>query len=103
MTALGEQICARMITGAELPGKLARLRMTLKTIERRSDRLRFVLSLGLQPTMGDYAMVRFPQALYPLYYVVRPFRVARKGHAMLREARGARRHPRADVTADAEL
>lgn len=57
VTALGEQICTRMIAGAERPGKLARLRTTIKTIERRSDRLRFVLSLGLQPTAGDYAMV----------------------------------------------
>jgi hypothetical protein len=89
VNALGEQICARMMSGAELPGKLAKLRMTLKTIERRSDRLRFVLSLGLQPTTGDYAIVRFPRALYPLYYLVRPFRVVRKGHAMLGQARDA--------------
>jgi hypothetical protein len=101
--ALGEQICTRMLAGAELPGKLARLRTTIKTIERRSDRLRFVLSLGLQPTTGDCAMVRFPRALYPLYYLVRPFRVVRKGHAMLGHARGAPHPPRADVTADAEL
>ena len=30
----------------------------------------------LAPTMGDYELVQLPKSLFPLYWVIRPFRMA---------------------------
>jgi hypothetical protein len=40
------------------------------------DRVRLLLSAGfLQPNERDRELLRLPKALYPLYYLIRPFRV----------------------------
>ncbi len=50
----------------------------LRTRERWRDRLRYCARVALTPTAGDWAWVRLPDALYPLYYVARPIRLIAK-------------------------
>ncbi|PYO80862.1 MAG: hypothetical protein DMD65_14450, partial [Gemmatimonadetes bacterium] len=46
--------------------------------ERWRDRLRYCARVALTPTSGDWAWLRLPDALYPLYYVARPIRLIAK-------------------------
>src|SRR5438309_1209212 len=48
----------------------------LRAQERWRDRLRYCARVALTPTPGDWAWLRLPDALYALYYVVRPIRLA---------------------------
>lgn len=50
-----------------------RLMMTLR--ERLSDRLRFGVRLALTPSVGEWDVVNLPGPLFPLYRVVRLFRL----------------------------
>lgn len=54
----------------------------IRTKERRLDRLRYWTRLALTPTPGDWRWVRLPDRTYPLYYVLRPIRLASR---LLRE------------------
>jgi hypothetical protein len=84
--AVGNQIADRLMACRE-PGPLNSWRVALAAIERPRDRIRFVVNLGLLPTAGDRAAVVLPRALYPLYYLVRPLRLAVKGTALMRRPR----------------
>jgi hypothetical protein len=44
--------------------------------ERVSDRLRFAARLAFTPSVGEWDVVHLPAPLFPLYRVVRLFRVA---------------------------
>lgn len=55
---------------------LAYFRLMLRLRERSRDRVRFLSRLALTPGPGEWAAVRLPQRLFPLYRVVRIFRVA---------------------------
>src|SRR2546425_5975977 len=55
----------------------------LRAQERWRDRLRYCARVALTPTLGDWAWLRLPDALYPLYYVVRPIRLVVKYGARL--------------------
>jgi hypothetical protein len=44
--------------------------------ERMSDRLRFAFRLAFTPSMGEWAVVRLPDPLFPLYRIIRLFRLA---------------------------
>jgi hypothetical protein len=57
---------------------LAYFRLMLRLRERRADRLRFLLRLGFTPGPGEWATVRLPRPLFPLYRLVRLSRVAAK-------------------------
>jgi hypothetical protein len=83
---LGGRIADRLMAGRE-PGPLNSWQVALGAIERPRDRIRFVVNLGLLPTAGDRAAVVLPRALYPLYYLVRPLRLAVKGTALMRRPR----------------
>ena len=48
----------------------------LRSIENARGRLRYVVRRMLAPTMGDYELVQLPASLFPLYWVIRPFRMA---------------------------
>jgi hypothetical protein len=52
--------------------------LMLQLRERRSDRLRFALRLLFTPSVGEWSVVRLPAPLFPLYRVIRLFRVAGK-------------------------
>jgi len=61
----------------------------LRAQERWRDRLRYCARVALTPTPGDWAWLRLPDALYPLYYVLRPIRLAVKyGARLIRSAWG---------------
>jgi Uncharacterised nucleotidyltransferase len=48
----------------------------LRSIEAPAARARYVVHRLLAPTMGDYQMLPLPDALFPLYWLMRPFRMA---------------------------
>ncbi len=50
-------------------------RLMLLLRERWSDRLRFALRLLFTPSVGEWSVVRLPACLFPLYRVIRIFRV----------------------------
>ncbi len=50
----------------------------LRARERWRDRLRYGVRVAFTPTAGDWAWLRLPDALYPLYYVARPLRLIGK-------------------------
>ncbi|MDB5107619.1 MAG: hypothetical protein JWM69_560, partial [Candidatus Binatus sp.] len=51
-------------------------RVPIGSIEEGRTRARYVLHRLLAPTMGDFELVRLPRALFPLYWLIRPFRMA---------------------------
>lgn len=48
----------------------------LLSIESTRERARYIVRRILAPTMGDYQLLPLPKALFPLYWVIRPFRMA---------------------------
>ncbi len=56
-------------------GPLASIPFHLKARERPQDRIRYCLRLALTTTVGDWALVRLPSPLFPLYYLLRPIRL----------------------------
>ncbi len=50
----------------------------LHLCERPIDKLKGALKLALIPTAGDYDAMKLPSALWPIYYVTRPFRLGAK-------------------------
>jgi hypothetical protein len=51
-------------------------RLTVNLRERLSDRMRFGARLAFTPSVGEWDVVNLPAPLFPLYRVVRLFRVA---------------------------
>jgi hypothetical protein len=52
-----------------------RMRYDLMLLDRRRDRVRYLLHRALVPNPKDWAFVRLPRRLAPLYYLVRPVRL----------------------------
>lgn len=50
----------------------------LRVRERLLDRVRFLAGQAFGIGEGDFQAVELPAALYPLYYLLRPFRLARR-------------------------
>ena len=48
----------------------------LLSIEGARARTRYIVRRMLAPTMGDYELIPLPAALFPLYWLIRPFRMA---------------------------
>ncbi len=44
--------------------------------DRSVDRMKAVLQLVLRPTVSDHGSLPLPRAMWPVYYVTRPFRLA---------------------------
>lgn len=53
-------------------------RLVMKLRERRVDRWRYLWRLVWTPSSGDIAAVRLPEALFPVYRIVRMGRLIRK-------------------------
>jgi hypothetical protein len=51
-------------------------RFQLRSLERPGHRIRYVLHGALAPSREDWDVVRLPAPLFPLYLVLRPFRLA---------------------------
>jgi hypothetical protein len=54
------------------------LLFTLKLREHWKDKVRYCLDLAVTPVVGDWQSVLLPDSLYPLYYLIRPFRLSLK-------------------------
>ncbi len=53
--------------------------------ERRRDRFNYTLHTMIDPNVADWARYPLPECLFPLYYVIRPLRLAGKyGHRLAR-------------------
>ncbi len=57
------------------PGNWATALFHLRARESLRDRLRYCVLLTATTTPGDWAAVPLPSRLFPLYYVLRPFRL----------------------------
>jgi hypothetical protein len=76
---LGEEVAARLARSATYDFESTEyFRWILKLRERRRDRARYLWRLTWTPGEGDIAAVRLPEALFPLYRVVRAVRLMRK-------------------------
>jgi len=76
------------------PGFYQRWVVPLGVIARPGARLRYLAARALLPSADDHEFLRLPLALYPLYYLLRPVRVALKeGPAALRRLLRSAPHP----------
>jgi hypothetical protein len=60
------------------PESLAYFKMMLRIRERPTDRLRFVTRLAFTSGPGEWTTIRLPGPLFPLYHLVRFYRLGRK-------------------------
>src|SRR2546425_2886620 len=88
--ALADDVRARLLASNPAPLEPWQAHLFhLRVRERWRDRLRYCARVALTPTPGDWAWLRLPDALYPLYYVARPIRLAVKyGARLIRSAWG---------------
>jgi len=79
VSALGAEFAARLLRGASYDFESTEyFRLILKLRERRGDRWRYLWRLVWTPGVGDVAAVQLPEALFPLYRIVRMGRLMRK-------------------------
>lgn len=77
---LAEQIAISIATGISYEQeKLSYFRLMMQLRECKTDRLRFLTRLTFTPGPGEWAMVRLPKTLFPLYRLVRLARLAARG------------------------
>jgi len=77
--AFGAEFAARLVRGASYDFESTEyFRLILKLRERPGDRWRYLWRLVWTPGVGDVAAVRLPEALFPLYRIVRMGRLMRK-------------------------
>ena len=70
--ALADQIQGQIISGTIGDSEsFGYFRLMLQLRERRFDRLRFLTRLAFTPGPSEWAAVRFPEPLFPLYRLVR--------------------------------
>jgi Uncharacterised nucleotidyltransferase len=70
--ALGSEFAERLARGATYNFESTEyFRLILKLRERRGDRLRYLWRLVWTPGAGEIVAVRLPEALFPLYRIVR--------------------------------
>jgi hypothetical protein len=84
--SLAEQVLGRLLHDVDAPpADLEASLFHLKARERWMDRVRYCVRLAVTTTPGDWALVRLPSSLFPLYYVLRPIRlVGTYGPGLLR-------------------
>jgi hypothetical protein len=75
-TRLGAQVCAQLFREADSsPKAFETLRFRLRGRERLRDKLRYCVHRPTTLTAGDWALLRLADALFPLYYLLRPLRL----------------------------
>jgi hypothetical protein len=73
---LGEQVARNILSNQGLdPESVTYFRFILTTRERLRDRMRFIRRLVFTPSQSEWSMIRVPALLFPLYYMVRLFRL----------------------------
>ena len=76
VTRLGAQVRAQLFREADgSPKVFETLLFRLRGRERLRDKLRYCVHRPTTLTAGDWALLRLPDALFPLYYVLRPLRL----------------------------
>ena len=76
VVSLAGQVRERLLRDShDQPGNLESCLFHLKARERWQDRVRYCVRLAVTTTPGDWASVRLPAALFPVYYLLRPFRL----------------------------
>lgn len=76
---LGREFAGRLARGAAYDFESTKyFRRIMNLRERRGDRWRYIWRLVWTPGAGDVAAVRLPEALFPLYRIVRVGRLIRK-------------------------
>ncbi len=75
--SLAKRVASQLFNGAG-PGRsqFDPWAVPIRSIETTRARMRYVVRRMLAPTMGDYELVPLPASLFPLYWVIRPFRMA---------------------------
>lgn len=58
------------------PGLFQRWSIPLSMIPQRAARIRYLLGRAFLPSPKDFTLVSLPRMLFPLYYALRPFRLA---------------------------
>lgn len=72
-----KQLIPPLAEGAEYDVEsISYFRLMLRLRERWRDRLRFLWRLACTPGPGEWSAVRLPDGLFPLYWLVRVFRLA---------------------------
>ena len=75
--ALAQRILRRIITdGGFDPESVGYFRLMMDLRERLRDRVSFLWRLWATPGAGEWSAIRLPSSLFPLYRVVRMFRLA---------------------------
>lgn len=70
--SLAEDIQRRIVSQSGLETEsLAYFRLMIQLRERQTDRMRFLARLAFTPGPGEWAAIRLPPSLFPLYRVVR--------------------------------
>jgi hypothetical protein len=75
---LATQIKRELSQESVRPAGVSRYLLPAQTLERRRDRINFRLRLALTPSPEDWTFLQLPDRLLPLYFLVRPLRLARK-------------------------
>ena len=83
-SSLAEEILTALRNGiVRETSSVAYFRWTMRLRERRRDRARFLWRLSSTPSIAEWKTVKLPSPLFPLYRLVRVFRLAsRFAHAM---------------------
>ena len=75
--SLVDQILPILCAGAGLSTEsIPYFKLMMESRERRRDRLRFLWRLAVTPGVGEWAAIRLPAPLFPLYHGVRAARLA---------------------------
>jgi len=72
---LAAQATSLFLGPGRVPGVLETWARFIRSRERWRDRIRCTLDLAVTPKPGDWLGLDLPRPLYPLYYVIRPFRL----------------------------
>jgi hypothetical protein len=76
VTKLGAQVCTQLLREADgAPKAFETLLFRLRGRERLRDKFRYCVQRPTTLTAGDWALLRLPDALFPLYYLLRPIRL----------------------------
>ncbi len=77
VAALAARVANRLFSGAaQGRAHFDPWAVPLRSIEGGRARMHYIVRRMLAPTMGDYELIPLPTALFPLYWVIRPFRMA---------------------------
>jgi Uncharacterised nucleotidyltransferase len=76
VTALAGSVARQLFSGdAQGREDFSPWQVQFRSIEGARARTRYLVRRMFAPTMADYELIRLPESLFPLYWVIRPFRM----------------------------